>query len=193
MATRSDRPQPQAAWFIRPNGFDAAPTIHGMRHTRRVLIHATAIAEALGLEPWQREAIELAACWHDIGRTHDGVDYYHGAKSAGKVVALGLHEGVDRLVYETALFAVTQHCVDERRAKDEACRLRYFVDDGEGEWVPRYADAADVMPVFLVLKDADGLDRVRLGGVDMSYMRTDPARGMEARAWELLAEIPEIR
>jgi hypothetical protein len=162
-----------------------------MSHARRVLVHATAIAEALGLEPWQREAVELAACWHDIGRTHDRVDYFHGAKSAGKVVALGLHEGIEPHVYETALFAVTHQCGSERHAEEAACHVRYFVDPGgSGSWMRRFVDAVDVMSVFVVLKDADGLDRVRLGDLDMSYMRTDPAKGMEARARELLREIP---
>ncbi len=103
-----------------------------------------------------------------------GVDYYHGAKSAGKVVALGLHEGIDPLVYETALFAVTHHCGSEPHAEDAACHVRYFVDLGDGgEWIPRFVDAADVMSVFLTLKDADALDRVRLGDLNMSYMHTD--------------------
>ncbi len=49
--------------------------------------------------------------WHDIGRTHDGVDYYHGAKSAGRVMGIGLHldRCDDRWFVETTLFAVTHH------------------------------------------------------------------------------------
>ncbi len=191
MTVSGDRPQPQAAWFIRPNGFDAARTIHGLGHTRRVLFHATAIAEELGLEPWQCEAIALAACWHDIGRTHDGIDYYHGAKSAGKAVALGLHIGVEPVVREVALFAVTHHCGSERHAGDAACKVRFFETEDDGEhWNERWLDAAAVMPVFQVLKDADGLDRVRLGDLDPRYLRTAPARRMIDRAWELMREIP---
>ena len=79
------------AWFLRPDGHDASRTIHGVRHTLRVWVHAMELASALGFENWQREALHHAAIWHDIGRTHDGADYYHGAKSAGRVVGMGLH------------------------------------------------------------------------------------------------------
>jgi len=82
------------AWFVRPNGYDASRTIHGVGHTSRVLVHALDLSDALDLSTWERDALGFAALWHDIGRTNDGVDYYHGAKSAGKAVALGLHVNV---------------------------------------------------------------------------------------------------
>jgi hypothetical protein len=186
MSARDDHPQPQAAWFIRPNGFNAAPTIHGLSHTRRVLVHAIAIAEALGLEGWQRAALELAVCWHDIGRTNDGLDFHHGEKSAAKVIALGLHEGVDPLVREVALFVVRHHCRDERHA-EKAVRGLLYPEDAGGD---RGVDVDAVLRVFYVLKDADGLDRVRIGDLNPAYLRTDPARGMVQRAWDLLREMP---
>ncbi len=44
--------------------------------------------------------------------------------------------------------------------------------------------------MFRVLKDADGLDRVRLGDLDPSYLRYEVSRESVDRAWELLREIP---
>ncbi len=191
MMARDGQPAPQAAWFVRPNGFDAAATIHGMGHTRRVLIHASAIAEALALSESQREALEYAACWHDIGRTNDGVDYYHGAKSAGKAVALGLHEGLDPCVRELALYAITHHSGNEEHGGLAAFHLGYYEDSGDADgWRWCAIDPDSALLVFSVLKDADALDRVRLGDLDASYLRTEPARGMIDRAWELLLEIP---
>jgi hypothetical protein len=175
---------------VRPSGFDAAHTIHGLSHARRVLVHAIAIAEALGLERGQRDALELAACWHDIGRTHDGADYYHGAKSAGKVIGLGLHEGVEPLVRELALFAVTHHCGSEMHGEEAAREFRFYEDGGGGRWHARGVDGQTVLTVFRVLKDADGLDRVRLGDLNPGFLRTEAARRMVNRAWELLREIP---
>jgi hypothetical protein len=141
-----------------------------------VLIHSLAIADSVGLTDQERESLRYAAMWHDMGRTNDGVDYFHGAKSAGKVVGLGLHEGIEPYVLEAALFAVTHHCGSEEHAERAIDRMR------EPESMRR---------VFRVLKDADGLDRVRLGSGDLnpSYLRYEVSRTMVDRAWELLAEI----
>jgi hypothetical protein len=141
-------------------------------HTRRVMIHAEEIATALGAEPRVREAAVLAALWHDIGRTDDGGDYYHGAKSAGKVVGLGLHRGLPPPVVELALLAVTHHSGGEEygvRAAEE------FPDD---------PDAA--LLVFRILKDADGLDRVRLGDLDVTRLRLPGSDRRVDRAEDLL-------
>ncbi len=78
-----------------------------------------------GFSAWEREALTCAALWHDIGRTNDRADYYHGAKSAGKAVTLGLHRGIEPRVYETALYAVTHHCGDEGHGERAAGRVRY--------------------------------------------------------------------
>jgi HD superfamily phosphodiesterase len=179
LTTSTDRPR--AKWFVRPDGFDASTTIHGMGHTRRVHIHSMALGETLGLVPGELEALSLAALWHDIGRTHDGADYYHGAKSAGKVVGLGLHEGVDPYVLDVALFAVTHHCGDEGHAE----RAARYLPDFESGW-----------RIFEILKDADALDRVRLhrnygrlGGLDPSFLRFDESHNRIERALELLEEI----
>lgn len=164
-------------WFIRPDGYDASRTIHGVGHTARVLTHAREIAAELGVTSWQLDALEYAAAWHDIGRTNDGRDYYHGATSAGKVVGLGLHFGIDPLVVETALFVVTHHCGDEDRPVQAA------------GWSQ---DPESILRVFRILKDADGLDRVRLGrgGLDPAQLRHDFSRTRVARARELLRELP---
>jgi len=172
------------AWFVRPNGCDASRSIHGVGHTHRVWMHAMALAEELQLLEWQREALHCAAMWHDIGRTHDGVDYYHGAKSAGKAVALGLHCGVEPLVYETALYAVTHHCGSEEHG-ERAARFRYFEPDGDGVFVDRWTDESSALQVFRVLKDADALDRVRLGDLDPSYLRFPESAQRVETAWEL--------
>ncbi|MDO8963416.1 MAG: HD domain-containing protein [Coriobacteriia bacterium] len=161
------------AWFVRPDGRDSSRSIHGVGHTRRVRTHAREIATEVGLVRWELIALDLAALWHDIGRTDDGVDYYHGAKSAGKVVGLGLHDGVEPIVLETALFAVTHHCGDEAHAERAAHRM----SDPDASW-----------RVFRILKDADALDRVRLGDLDASFLRYDASKARVARAWKMLLE-----
>ena len=168
-------PRPEASWFVRPDGEDGSAHIHGVSHTQRVMIHALEVAEALDAKAWQREAVLRAALWHDIGRTDDGRDYYHGAKSAGKVVGLGLHRGLPPLIAEMALYAVTHHSGDEQHGVRAA---KYF------------PDSTSALLVFQILKDADGLDRVRLGNLDASYLRLAPSPGRERRARELLESLP---
>lgn len=175
--TRTDDsrlPRIPRTWFVRPNGIDGSHGIHGIPHALRVWVHADALAADLDLPAWEREAVCLAAIWHDIGRTDDGTDYYHGAKSAGKVVGLGLHEGVDPIVLETALYAVTHHSGSEEHGEQGAV------------WT---SDPVASLRVFRVLKDADALDRVRLGDLDDSYLRYAPSCLRVDRAYELLREI----
>jgi HD superfamily phosphodiesterase len=165
-------------WFDRPNGTNGGRGIHGLGHTRRVLIHATELSATLGLAPDEVEAVAWAALWHDIGRTHDGADYYHGAKSAGKVLGLELHRPLDPTVLDLALFAITHHCGSEEHA-ERAASSRHT------------ADSDSTLRVFRLLKDADGLDRVRLGDLDVSYLRFPESKERLARAWELLRTIQE--
>lgn len=189
MPARSTDHAPDPAWFRRASGYDASASIHGMAHTRRVMIHARAIAQAEGFLAWEQEAVFRAALWHDIGRTDDSADYYHGAKSAGKVLALGIHQGLEPLVYETALFAVTHHSGSEAHGERAARRLEFFRLQGESfRRVLIPGDSA--LRVFQALKDADALDRVRLGDLDESYLRFPSSRERVDLASALLDELP---
>jgi len=172
----ADAPPVPVAWFDRPDGSNGADGIHGVAHTRRVWIHAQEIAEELELAEWEREALHYAALWHDIGRTHDGADYYHGAKSAGKVVGLGLHDEVEPWLLETVLHAVTHHCGSEPHGE---AALKWLTDPDAG------------LRIFRVFKDADALDRVRLGShnLDVSFLRFEESRQRVGRAWKLLEQV----
>lgn len=183
-------PDPEPAWFLRASGYDASGSIHGMNHIRRVMVHAEGMARAEGFAPWEVQALMHAARWHDIGRTDDGVDYYHGAKSAGKVLALGLHLGLEPLVYETALAAVTHHSGSEEHGERAMANLEFFQGAGAGYRRHR-VPAEGALRVFRALKDADALDRVRLGDLDTSYLRLDSSHGRVDLAWQLLEEFPE--
>jgi hypothetical protein len=147
------------------------------------------LADALDLETWEREALACAALWHDIGRTDDGVDYYHGAKSAGRVVSLGLHCNLPAKVYETALYAITHHCGSEAHGERAAHSVRYRAS-GDRNIHTEQVDPEAALRVFRLLKDADALDRVRLGELDPTYLRHTVSRTRVERAWELLLEIP---
>jgi HD superfamily phosphodiesterase len=104
-------------WFERPT------SIHGVSHTRRVLIHAQSIAEARDVDPDWFESLVLAVAWHDIGRKHDGREPEHGANSVEKVQRLGLHAGVDAQILARAFFAMEWHSVSDHHAIDKATTL----------------------------------------------------------------------
>lgn len=97
-----------------------------------------------------REVMRYAAMTHDVGRVDDGLDLDHGRRSAEWIA----EHLTDRMSPET-LDAVT-YCV---------------------HWhVPPDSEAPVMTTELQVLKDAVGLDRVRLGDLDPSYLRTAPAR-----------------
>ncbi|MDO8950557.1 MAG: HD domain-containing protein [Actinomycetota bacterium] len=163
-----------ASWFLRLDGIDHSGGIHGRGHALRVWVHATELADEVGLPAWQREAVHYAALWHDIGRIDDGADYYHGARSGGRVLGLGLHEALDPIIAEAAIFAVTHHCGSEHHAELA---------------LPHQLDPEGFGTVFRILKDADALDRVRLGDLQERFLRFPQSRTRIERAWVLLDEV----
>ena len=166
-------PRPDPAWFLRANGVDASTTIHGVDHVRRVAAHASELARALGVPAQEREAVLCAALWHDIGRESDGADCFHGARSAGKVIGLGLHLGRDPRTVELALFAVTFHVPDDAQGERAARKL---------------TSPLAGLRVLRLLKDADALDRVRFGphNLDSRLLRLPESHGRLDRARALL-------
>ena len=175
-------------WFIRPAG------IHGLTHTRRVLIHAVAIAESVALEPAEFESLVRAVAWHDIGRTHDGWERDHGAKSVARIKELDLACDVAPEVLAPLLFAIEWHSTDDELAVEAAARVPEAMRPADPQpkaEAPGQGHARDSrLRVLWVLKDADGLDRVRIHDLDVSKLRSETARAREAEAWRLLKEMP---
>lgn len=160
---------------IEPRWFKRPESIHGLSHTRRVLIHCCAIAASVGLESDEFESLVLAVAWHDIGRTHDGRDPAHGAKSVARIEELDLAADVDPQVLARTLFAVELHSIN-----DETILQR-----------PAPASGSESMfRVLWVLKDADGLDRVRIYDLEPRRLRYPVSRDRVDQAWELLARLP---
>jgi hypothetical protein len=164
----------ERGWFERPD------SIHGLSHTRRVLIHAQAIAAARDVDPDWFESLVLAVAWHDIGRGHDGREPEHGPNSVAKAKRLGLHAGVDPLIAARTFFAIEWHSVSDYRAVDHAVTL----DPGQ------QPEPGTLLRVLWLLKDADGLDRVRIGDLDPEQLRHQEAAKRVEEAWRLLRARP---
>jgi hypothetical protein len=170
-------PDVPAKWFTHDSH------LHGVSHTQRVYIHAQRLVRELN---WTKDDVGLvlsAALWHDIGRINDGWDPRHGARSAARVVKLGLHASLSAADAQLALFAVRYHCRSDGRGASRAA----------GQDDPERA-----LRILRLLKDADALDRVRLAPpgagaweVDSSTLRHPCTPAMIDFAVELLRVMPQ--
>ena len=173
-------PEVPAQWFLEP---DRAHGIHGAGHIRRVYVLAERLTRELGSDETARRRVLTAALWHDIGRTHDGVEPEHGARSVTRAVELGLVDELTSADVAVVLFAIRFHSLDDETGGAAA-------SDGQEE-DPLLAlllphplplpppDPVAALQTLWLLKDADALDRIRLGlgdDCDPSYLRFERSR-----------------
>lgn len=143
--------------------------VHGQAHVGRVMVHALRLIEATGAVE-ETPRLWAAVYLHDIARRHDGVAPRHGAEACARLralpdtLALFALTGVREADFPAVDAAVTRHSNGEGRPGDPHLRL------------------------IQLLKDADGLDRVRLGDLDPRYLRIPAARAMVAFAERLYEE-----
>jgi hypothetical protein len=147
--------------------FHRRSVTHGPAHVARTMIHTFLL---LDLTDAREEATRLwaAVYLHDLARTHDGVCYHHGAAAAALLEEPGLRAhlargGLTDGDVPAVAAAVTAHSLPEEPPRDHP-HLR----------------------LVRLLKDADGLDRVRLRDLDPSRLRHDAARELVPFARRLL-------
>jgi len=149
-----------------PGLFLHASRLHGQPHVARVVVHALNLVAAVGC-PEEAPRVWAAAYLHDLARRHDGYCTRHGADAwlrlpeLPAVASLFHQAGVSEEDCPAIEYAVTIHCQGEP-------------DPGH----PHYRLAA-------LLKDADGLDRVRLYDLNPKYLRHEAARTMVTFARQL--------
>jgi HD superfamily phosphodiesterase len=143
--------------------------IHGPGHIERTLCHGAFCALAEGLDETDTRLLLLACAYHDVGRVDDKVDEEHGHRSAARIPEL------TGLTGEAC--SIVQAAVDAHARNDavliatlEGYALRDF------ERGRRIAE---------LLKDADGLDRVRIWDLNPAYLRRAASRERAAFAKEL--------
>ena len=149
-----------------PELFWHASLLHGQAHVSRVLVHAFRLVEATGFVH-EMPRLWAAVYLHDIARHHDGRSARHGADAWARLAdlpdvrALFARGGVRDEDYPAIQSAVTRHSDGEPLPADPF-------------WQPT-----------ALLKDADGLDRVRLRDLDPARLRHPEARAMVAFAERL--------
>ena len=154
-----------------PTDFAHPSKIHGQAHVGRVMVHAFRLLAATGMH---EEASRLwgAVYLHDLARTHDGFDEVHGMHAVMRV-----NESTDlqeRLIARGVqsddppmLLAVMMHCLPDDH--------------------PAFG-GKPVWPLLAMLKDVNGLDRVRFGDLDPSYLRFPESKGMIKFAEDLYSQ-----
>jgi hypothetical protein len=148
--------RPQPAWYRHdPYG------IHGLAHAARVLVWVEQVGRAMAAagEPVDMTVARWAAAVHDVGRLDDGRDSGHGERSAEWVRAHRdlLVPALDAGQVEQLAYVCTWHVPNDHLA-------------------PRFT------PELTCLKDADGLDRVRIYDLNPAKLRTPFARDQAAQA-----------
>lgn len=141
--------------------------IHAAPHSERVLLYALLLAE--NEMPGDKSAGEIlaqASVFHDTRRFDDSYDVGHGARAA--VNYQKFCEKHPEITYHPeSAYLMRYHDLDDKLG---IAAIRK--DFGE--------DADRVLKLYSIFKDADALDRWRLGsaGLDPKYLRTVTARDM---------------
>lgn len=151
--------------YILPEHYNDPYGIHGISHARRVLYLADKIAEKCDLTKEEERILGLACCYHDIGRVHNDRDILHGKLSCKKIEELELLDGFGLEEEEKKLILrlISYHCLNDALFTGTE-REKYL---------------------FNILKDADGLDRVRIFDLNPAYLRLDASRELVDLAWGL--------
>ena len=134
--------------------FNHESHIHGIMHTYRVMHNVQLVAREHEINEQQIKTAYCAAFIHDMARMHDGFCTEHGAWAVAEKLPLFKNDfiqyGLSAENIEALKTAVTYHSLHEELSSTH-----------------------EHYEITALLKDADALDRIRLGypGLDASYLR----------------------
>ena len=152
--------------------------IHGLSHTRRVLFLSLILSWMEGLTETDQDLLCQAAIYHDIGRSNDNFDPEHGRESYKKILRNKLIKA-EVQEQEMLRFIIENHCISDRQARQ--LLTNYGGNDPE-----------HLFKLYLIFKDADGLDRIRINDLDVKQLRTPSAHKLLLVARELLEDTQGI-
>lgn len=151
--------------------------IHAFAHCERVLLYALIIGEKIyGDDKDKLEALAHSAIFHDTRRQDDYLDTGHGARAA--VYYTQFCDGSDDITFHSeSVYLMRYHDLDDSKGQ-EAIRMEF------GD------KADDVLTLYAIFKDADALDRWRLGsrGLDPKFLRTNEAKSMTEYSHRIVRE-----
>ncbi len=147
-------------WFHNPYG------IHGVNHIHRVLLLCLIIAHREGLSDEEINILAHCSIWHDIGRTNDDIDDNHGFESYKKIRLLGLSFNYrEKDSMEIIKFIISYHPVADEVGLRNVDKYKIY-------------DKENAFKLYSIFKDADALDRCRIGDLDPKYLRRTVSEGL---------------
>ena len=162
----------ETKFTLLPRYFDNQSFVHGINHTYRVMYHCLELGEAMQSSKASLLAF-MGAFIHDMARQHDGYCTEHGSWAATRKLpffrGLFLESGASEEDLELIATAVRQHSLPiEINASDPAWQMSSL------------------------LKDADALDRIRLGESNLrpEYLRFRESLSLIEPAKELYLRCP---
>lgn len=141
--------KPKEEWFLRQSSMKG---IHGMTHEARVMVWQEILSRLLIKEGanLDQEALRWAAAIHDTQRLDDNYDFGHGERAA-EWAEKELGSIIPGPTLKKVIFIVRWH-------------------------VPSDTITPEMTPELAVFKDADGIDRARLGDLSLKLLRHDMAK-----------------
>ncbi|MCI9063925.1 MAG: HD domain-containing protein, partial [Clostridia bacterium] len=137
--------------------------LHGTNHVLRVVFNTYALATLENISEEDKKIIIAAAKLHDIGKVADGEDRAHGETSANKAKVVLKEKGYTQEEIEQICFIIKEHSLPKDKNIED-------IENLPQELKERYKRNLNM------LKDADKLDRVRLGDLDQSRLTTSSAK-----------------
>lgn len=164
--------------FINSNNFLFHSDLHGIKHTTRVLLFVLSLSFLHELDVRDRAILANAAIYHDIGRKNNDKDIGHGQRSSELIDS----ENHDLIIIDCQNKSeYEEYRLDILTSKEmniiKSIIENHELNDQEGlkdtklsEWSSK--DKARYQRLYLIFKDADGLDRLRLEDINDEYFRT---------------------
>lgn len=131
--------------------------IHGQGHIERVILLSLLLSFYYKLNKNDTDILRYAASLHDTKRVDDSYDTEHGYRAALYSIAYAKIDEKDKNILQAVLATHSRSDKDMDKTIEE-----FFVKDMDRA---RYLSK--------LFKDADALDRVRLGDLDQKYLRND--------------------
>lgn len=149
--------------YVRELGFlDFAQksTVHGELHEKRVLMLCLILAYMMDLDDDAIAVLATTAIYHDTMRVNDRRDPHHGE------VSMEYYEQNADYVNPIVSMLCKYHCLDDDLIQDEITARNL---DADREYITF---------LYNIFKDADALDRVRFGimDLDLNQLRTEEAK-----------------
>ena len=145
--------------------------LHGIDHTRRVTFNARVLGILDNLSESEMRILLTASQYHDIGRESDDEDVEHGSESSKKILASGKLDQFTQEDKDLICFLIAEH---SKSKNDNEHSLSDISDDKREEY----------KKMLSYLKDADKLDRVRLGDLDPSRLSLETSKKLTLMSFQ---------